>query len=52
MYNLVQESNLVEFKISSEVFTETFFFFLIENESITINTLQMRECLSLPKENF
>ena len=27
VYNLVQESNLVEFKISSEVFTETFFFF-------------------------
>ena len=27
VYNLVQESNLVEFKISSEVFTETLFFF-------------------------
>ena len=52
VYNLVQESNLVEFKISSEVFTETFFFFLIENESVMINTLQICECLSLSKENF
>ena len=48
-YNLVKES--VEFKISSKVFTEMLNS-LIKNESVIVNTLQNRECISLPKENF
>ena len=49
MYNLVKKS--IEFKISSEVFTETLYY-LIENKSVIVNTFRNRECLSLPKENF
>ena len=49
MYNLVKES--VEFEISSDVFTETLNY-LIENESVIVNTFRNRECISLPKENF
>ena len=41
----------VEFKVSSEVFTETLNS-LIENESVVVNTFRNRECISLPKENF
>ena len=49
MYNLVKES--VEFKISSEIFTETLNS-LIENKSVIVNTFKNCECISLPKENF
>ena len=49
VYNLVKKS--IEFKISSEVFTETLYY-LIENKSVIVNTFRNRECLSLPKENF
>ena len=49
VYNLVKES--VEFEISSDVFTETLNY-LIENESVIVNTFRNRECISLPKENF
>ena len=49
MYNLVKES--AEFEISSDVFTETLNY-LIENESVIVNTFRNRECISLPKENF
>ena len=49
VYNLVTES--VEFEISSDVFTETLNY-LIENESVIVNTFRNRECISLPKENF
>ena len=41
----------VEFKISSEVFTETINS-LIKNESVIVNKFQNCECISLPKENF
>ena len=41
----------VEFKISSDVFTETLNY-LIENESVTVNTFRNREYISLPKENL
>ena len=41
----------VEFKISSDVFTETLNY-LIENESVIVNTFRNRECISLPKENL
>ena len=44
MYNLVKES--VEFKISSEIFTETLNS-LIENKSVIVNTFKNCE-----KENF
>ena len=49
VYDLEQES--VEFKISSELFSETLNS-LIENESVTDNAFRNRECISLPKENF
>ena len=49
MHNLVKES--VEFKISSEVFTETLNS-LIKIESVIVNKFRNRECISLPKENF
>ena len=49
MHNLVKES--VEFKISSEVFTETLNS-LIKNESVIVNKFRNRECISLLKENF
>ena len=49
MHNLVKES--VEFKISSEVFTETLNS-LIKNESVIANKFGNRECISLLKENF
>ena len=49
MCNLVKES--VEFKRSSEVFTETLNS-LIENKSAIVNTFWNHECISLPKENF
>ena len=41
----------VEFKISSDVFTETLSS-LIENELVIDNTLRNGECISIPKENF
>ena len=49
MYNLVKES--VEFKISSEIFTETLNS-LIENKSVIVNTFKNCECISLPKRKF
>ena len=48
-YNLKKES--VEFNIDSEVFTERLYY-LIENESVIVNTFRNRECISQPKENF
>ena len=41
----------VEFKISSDVFTETLSS-LIENELVIDNTLRNGEYISVPKENF
>ena len=49
MYDLVKKS--IEFKIFSEVFTETLNS-LTENESIIVITFRNRECISLPNENF
>ena len=41
----------VDFKLSSEVFTETLNH-LIENKSVIVNSFRNHECLSLPKGNF
>ena len=49
VYDLVKKS--IEFKIFSEVFTETLNS-LTENESIIVITFRNRECISLPNENF
>ena len=49
MYNLVKNS--LEFKISSEIFTETLNS-LTENESVIVIAFRNHECMSLPKEHF